>query len=219
LTDPPSGASDQNPAFSPDGTGLVFTRFNRGYNIGPAGLFLLDLSGGQLQRLTPFEDQDNVNLPGSSWNAANGRIVFASDRGETDDIWRIAPDGSDFSPITTHDDSPWYIEPSWSADGRWIVFEADRPGDSEDGTVGQIWKVRADGGDLSQLTGDPSFDDRQPNWSPVGDRILFQRHRPQGENAGENWDLYSINPDGSGLQPIVVAPSSDTDASWSPGGR
>src|SRR5688500_13575133 len=32
LTDPPSGASDQNPAFAPDGTHILFTRFEEGYN-------------------------------------------------------------------------------------------------------------------------------------------------------------------------------------------
>ena len=98
LTSPPPGASDQNPAFAPDGTRLVFTRFENGYNQGPAGLFLLDLATGQATRLTPFEDQDNVNLPGSSWNAANDRILLASDRLESNDIWRIAPDGRPCPP-------------------------------------------------------------------------------------------------------------------------
>jgi TolB protein len=66
LTTPLAGASDQNPAFSPDGSRVVFTRFDRGYNGGPAGLFLLDLSSLQATRLTPVEDQDNVNLPGAA---------------------------------------------------------------------------------------------------------------------------------------------------------
>jgi hypothetical protein len=69
LTTPPTGASDQNLAFSPDGSRLVFTRFDNGYNDGPAGLFLLDLGSLQVTRLTPEEDQDNVNLAGawSGW--------------------------------------------------------------------------------------------------------------------------------------------------------
>jgi len=44
-------------------------------------------------------------------------IVFASDRTEADDLRRIAPDGADFSRITTHSGPPAYIEPSWSPDG------------------------------------------------------------------------------------------------------
>jgi len=224
LTTPPSGASDQNPAFSPDGTRLVVTRFDNGYNDGPAGLFLLDLSSGQIARLTPWEDQDNVNLPGSTWNAVLNRIIFASDRAEADDLWRIAPDGTDFSRITTHSGLPWYIEPSWSPDAQRLVFEASRPGQSEDGRVGEIWKVRADGTGLTQLTSNcppagggatGGCDDRQPNWAPTGDRIVFQRRSlPSGQ-----WDLYTMAPDGTDIRNVTNDPADDTDASWSPDGR
>lgn len=214
LTTPPGSASDQNPAFSPDGTRLVFTRFASGYNEGPAGLFLLNLDNAQITRLTPEEDQDNVNLPGSAWNAVNDRIVFASDRQDADDLWRIAPDASDFSRITAHVGLPWYIEPSWSPDGRCIVFEGSQPGASEDGLIGHIWKVRSDGGGLVQLTSDPAYDDRQPNWSPAGERILFQRRAlPDGP-----WDIYTMAPDGSDVRNVTTTPVDETDASWSPDG-
>lgn len=216
LTTPPGSASDQNPASSPDGTRLVFTSFENGYNEGLAGLLLLNLNNGQITRLTPVEDQDNVNLPGSAWNGGNDRIVFASDRQEADDLWRIAPDGSDFSRITTHAGMPRFIEPSWSPDGQWIVFEGSQPGASEDGLVGHIWKVRSDGSSLAQLTSDPAYDDRQPNWSPAGDRILFQRRAlPDGQ-----WDIYTMASDGSDPHNVTDDPTaSDTDASWSPGGQ
>jgi TolB protein len=225
LTVPAAGTSDQNPAFSPNGSRLVFTRFDNGYNVGPAGLFLLDFSSLQATRLTPIEDQDNVNLPGAAWlgGEGQGRIVFASDRLEADDpstnsghdLWRIAPDGTDFARITTHSGPPWYIEPSWSPDGQWIVFEADvNPPDGQQ--QGSIWKVRADGTGLTQLTDGPGggTDDRQPNWSPAGNRILFQRRSP----GSDDWNIYTLAPDGSDLRQVTTSPASDTDASWSPDG-
>ena len=215
LTSPPSTCSDQNPAFSPDGSRLVFTRFTNSYNHGPAALFLLDLQTGEVARLTPPEDQDNVNLPGSAWNPTNDLIVFASDRLEADDLWRITPDGSGIFRITHHAGETWYIEPSWSPDGQWIVFEARYPGKSEDRTVGRIGKIRANGSELTWLTSDPAFDDRQPNWSPTGERILFQRRSlPDGQ-----WDVYTMDPDDNQLQNITSNPTSDTDASWSPDGK
>ncbi len=57
LTTPPAGAGDQNPAFSPDGSQLVFTCLANGYNAGPAGLFPLTLPVGAPARLTPAGDR------------------------------------------------------------------------------------------------------------------------------------------------------------------
>ena len=218
VTVPPGAASDQNPAFDPASGTLVFTRFDQGYNDGPAALHVVDLATLVNVRVTPVEDQDNVNLPGTSWSPLLDRIVLASDRasaGSSDDLWRVAPDGSDFSRITTHLAPPSYLEPTWSSASDWIVFEASSPGASPDGRVGKIWKVKADGSLVTPLTTDPAMDDRQPNWSPAGDVLLFQRRTlPAGE-----FDLYTMAADGSGLANVTATPSwEDTDASWSPGG-
>lgn len=53
LYAPEGPASAQNPAFSPDGQTILFTLFHRGYNAGPAGLYLLALNadGRSRQRL------------------------------------------------------------------------------------------------------------------------------------------------------------------------
>jgi len=216
LTDPPPDASDQNPAFSPDGTHLLFTRFENGYNQGPSAIYLFNRAAGNISLLTTVPDSDSVNLPGSSWNAAAGRIAFASDREDADEIWTMAADGSDPFRVTHHTQPGYFIEPSFSPDGQWIVFEAST-GAPEAQQQGSIWKVRAGGSGLTQLTDGPGdgTDDRQPNWSPAGDRILFQRRLP----GHDDWNLYTMAPNGSDIRQITTTPSDDTDASWSPDGR
>ena len=38
----------------------------------------------------------------------------------------------------------------------------------------ELWKIRADGSDLTQLTNNAA-DEREPSWSPNGTRIAFTR--------------------------------------------
>lgn len=214
LTAPLPGISDQNPAFSPDATQLIFTRWENGYNEGPSGVYLLHLDTRDTELLTTAPDSDSVNLPGTSWNAPTGRIAFSSDREDIDEVWTMDEDGGNLFRVTTHDPPTHFSEPSFSPEGTWIVFEENR--DSEAGEGQSIlWKIRADGSDLTPLSNNPNFDDRQPMWAPAGDRILFQRRQP----GSDNWDIYTMDPDGDDIQQVTTSPASDTDAAWSPDGR
>ncbi|MHB8896355.1 MAG: endo alpha-1,4 polygalactosaminidase [Candidatus Geothermincolia bacterium] len=204
--------SAQNPAFSPDGGSLLITIFHEGYNEGPAGLYTLPLGGGTKSRLIDKADHDCVNLPGTSWNGATNLVAFAADLQGNDEIWTIGQDGKGLRRVTRHTDKVDYIEPSFSPDGQWIVFER-AAGNTEETQQGSIWKVRSDGTGLTRLTS--GADDRQPNWSPTGDRILFQRR----EAGSDNWDIYTISQEGTEALRVTISQASDTDASWSPDGK
>ncbi len=200
----------QNPAWSPDGNRLVFTRFRQGYNREPADIYILDLDDGSLHRLVS-DGSGNINLPGSSWNAATNKIVFASTREPHDELYIIDADGSpgDETQVTAR---PHYVayEPSLSPGGQWVVFESHRLDVEGNGVLFKC----------SVLCGSPLYrlsaatgDCRQPNWSPAGDLILYQQYSDQ------QWNIRLVNPDGSNHVQLTGGPGDKTDASFSPDGQ
>ena len=164
----------QNPAWSPDGNAIVFTRFRNGYNQGPADLIVYDLES-ETTKMLVSDGSDNVNLPGSTWNKATSQIVFSSSREPHDEIYIInmVADPVNEIKITDRLHQVAY-EPSISYDGQWIVFETHEL-DVED--HGIITKYKLDGTEPYQLLTDPNNDCRQPNWSPDGAHVLYQNQK------------------------------------------
>ncbi|MBN1439354.1 MAG: PD40 domain-containing protein [Anaerolineales bacterium] len=206
----PVEGSLQNPAWSPEGVRLMFTRFSGGYNRGPADILIYDLRDHSL-RVLVSDGSDNVNLPGSAWNAATSRIVFSSSREPHDEIYWIAEDGGPGEEIRITDRADrMAYEPSLSPDGVRVVFESHRL-DAEDNGVITVFAV--DGSDPYRALTDPQEDCRQPNWSPAGGRIVYQRF------DGTQWDLWVVNADGSDRRRITGGDGDKTDASFSPDGE
>jgi TolB protein len=195
----PLEGSLQNPAWSPDGQALVFTRFRDGYNQGPADLFIYDFDTNSVRPLV-MDGSVNVNLPGSAWSSANGFITFSSDRGEHDEIYIIsAEDGPGDEVQLTSRENRMAYEPAFSRDGRQVVFET-HPLDVEGQGVITIFALTGDEG-YQQLTSPPN-DCRQPNWSSRGD-IVFQCMDQ------DRWDLWVNN------QRVTNGEGDKTDASFS----
>ncbi|MEK6959835.1 MAG: hypothetical protein AABX47_01560 [Nanoarchaeota archaeon] len=214
LYKPTSPASAQNPAFSPDGKEILFTLFHNGYNEGPAGLYKIDIETGEVTKIFEEPNQDAVNLPGSSWNK-NGRIAFSSDRQGRESIWTVGADGKDPLRASSPPSGKYHIEPSMSPDGKWVVYEENN--DTEEiGKRGMIYKELIGGGERKNLTDGPGkgYDDRQPNWSPKGDRIAYQRR----VGNSDEWNIYTVDTEG-GDEKTVTTYGEDTDASWSSDGE
>ena len=62
---------------------------------------------------------------------------------------------------------------------------------------------------------DGTSNDNSPSWSPRGDRIAFTSKRDESDD----YDIYSIRPDGTGVRRLTNARGNDSHPVWSPDGE
>ena len=102
--------------------------------------------------------------------------------------------------------------PSWSPDGKKIVFQSPPPNRD-------IFVVDLATGELTNLTNDPndpaddSWDDFRADWSPDGRKIAFT------SNRSGNPEIYVMNADGSDPQGLTFSGATSSAPDWSPNGK
>lgn len=95
--------------------------------------------------------------------------------------------------------------PSYSPDGRQVVFTSDRGGRA------QIYRMNADGTDTQRISfGDGSYS--TPVWSPRGDLIAFTKQ------SGGQFQIGVMRTDGSGER-ILSSGFLQEGPTWAPNGR
>jgi Tol biopolymer transport system component len=121
----PAGSEDHEPAWSPDGSHIVFMRLNdTAAPRNEQALFVVESNGGTPRRITPWK----LDAGGANWSPDGSRILFQSYRdcscSEPSQAYTIDPHGSHLRPLTS---AGMNIEPNWSPDGTKIIY-AHEPG-------------------------------------------------------------------------------------------
>jgi TolB protein len=97
------------------------------------------------------------------WSPTEDTIAFVSNESHNDEIWVMHKDQWPASQLT-HNQWEWDHHPSWSPDGKQLVFSSNRVTGKN-----QLWLMNANGGNQHQLTGLP-FE----AWDPVWVKYLDQ---------------------------------------------
>ena len=163
---------DAEPAWSPDGTRLVYSTDRGG---GLLNLWIRDVATGEDRQLTRLR----TSAMSPAWSPDGSRIAFL----DVDGIWRRASvsvvDVATGAVTTIHPSSFGPGAPAWSPDGRLVAIAALAPYSSRfrEGT-NRVLIIPANGGDDEPTWTTPgthfSLDSRVgagPAWSPDGSRM------------------------------------------------
>ena len=151
------------------------------------------------KKITFMSFRDEHKLPGSE--ATNGEIYVMNANGTNPINLTQSPERADGSP-------------SWSPDGKQIVFHVFEQG------IADIWVIGSDGENPRNLTNHDALDG-YPDWSPDGRQITFSSDRDGAEKieAWENREVYVMNADGANPINLTNNPAWDGGPDWSPDGK
>jgi Tol biopolymer transport system component len=217
-------ANDTDPAFSPDGKRLVFSRGL----VGTGDLFVVKVDGTGLRNLS----NDPVRIDDEpAWSPQGDRIAYAANPCFTDAgltpqggpcVFVMNADGSAKVNLTPEETRPecdpanqipgsshahHSDDPSWSPDGSRIAFTGYFDICAHDsGGASDIWVMNPDGSGKQDLMSDTGTPDEQPAWSPSGKTIAFVSDR-DGKRG-----LFAIPSAGGTVTRLTTG--QDTEPDW-----
>jgi Tol biopolymer transport system component len=159
---------------------------------------------------------------GDSGSAPSEPLVFTVNDNGWGEIWLMDDTGKARKRLTASQpegsDAAGNSGPSWSPDGKQIVYTGTGDNVVEDPTLEEIYVMDGDGGNVKRLT-ENSAPDFSPAWSPDGKQIVFSRGSGlQAESPSAA--IYVMDPDGSDQKELyrakdvlLVTPD------WSPDGK
>ena len=214
----PPGVNDAHPDWSPDGSRIAFSRCRQ-----RCAIFVIRPTGTGLRRIGPSGDDRAI----PAWSPNGRTIAFSRGWGPVvrdwirfNELFLMNGNGTGLRQLTRFNASRPHSTSvggsAWSPDGSRLVFEAATSPRGEPANSLALFVVNADGSGLRRLTPWSLNAGDRPDWSPDGELILFK-----APAKGQHGNLYTIEPDGSGLKQLThdPAPRAVFSGSFSPEGK
>ena len=215
---------EEAPSFSADNWTLVYASYR---SQGGWELYAYDLRRGTEQQITSFEGE--AHFPAWSPVPGDTRIAFEGRTSEPEratNIWILDIATGELTQLTRGRAD---TRPSWSPDGRRILFGRPTADTSGDGAVtvsdeADIFELDIASGEEKNLTNSPEVGDFNFAWSPDRKWIAYTslRRDVNGDgsiNMNDSENLFMI-PAGGGTERLLnLRGKAVFSPSWSPDGR
>lgn len=137
-----------HPRWSPDGGRILFNDWGRTYR---SDISVVDVTSGETKRLTRHAENEafiqTAWSPDGTQIAIGGNVYGAGDKAKGT-IWVMKSDGSELRNLSTQTESNDGF-PSWSPDGKYILFISGTQGKSD------VWYMAPDGTGRTRLAETP----------------------------------------------------------------
>ncbi len=192
---------DFDPAVSPDGTKVAFTRTVAASN---NEIFTMNIDGTGLTQLTTTGAGATGDDRDPAWSPSGASIAFRSSRDGDNEIWSMTAAGGSLTNLTNTGLNDSDFNPDWSPDGTKIAFQRFN-------TNNEVFVMNSNGSGQNNLSNNAANDGR-PSWSPDNTQIAFD------SNRDGDAEIFSMTAAGGSQTQLTTNTATDQNPSWSPNG-